>query len=482
MKANPDYVKPGDSPAPSPTAKKEDDKSEPLAVVCSMDDIESATKLQAVTTGAPMQISPQTSETIMNMQEEEFLEAFHTPAGVELDGGDIIDKLSEYFIQYEVPMGLMSKLMELQHYRLNFLIDDSGSMRAPTDVDMTEGVPHMVRGQQVFPGMRMSRWQEAENRLHVMLDIIAYVPTHPITIGFLNAKLKINLTHTGKTIEQFQAEAHEAVAHAFTTISVKYKTPTFRELTKAFDQAKQYAEPTMHYFMTDGVPSDQPVDVVSQLIQNRPNPERNPLTLMSCTNEDHEVEWMKEIEEHAPFVSELDDYSDERDEVMGDQGSAFPFTKGFWLVSQLVAAINPNDLDAIDENVPFTKMSLDTMLGRTHTPEEYHYYFERNPHGHLYVDLYPRFLNESVVSRAIVSQAEQLSRESKAGYVDGKKPAKTAEPQSHKGTVFSFLGGQRKVNNTCDNIGPLLQPYTAAASEAYKAANYSATAFEEFAD
>ena len=262
-----------------------------------------------------------------------------------------------------------------------------------------------------------------------MLDIIAYIPTFPITIGFLNAKSVIHLTHDGKTLEQFQNEAHAAVAQAFASIDVKYKTPTYRELSKAFTAAAQHAEPTMHYFMTDGVPSDQSVEVVSELIRTRANPERNPLTLMSCTNEDSAVEWMKEIEELAPFVSELDDYMDEREEVMGDQGSAFPFTKGFWLISQLVAAINPDDLDAIDENCPFTKFSLDNVLGRRHTPEEYHYYFERNPHAHLYVDLYPRFLNEAIVASALVSKSEQRRREENAGYIDGKKPAKADAAQ-----------------------------------------------------
>ena len=128
-----------------------------------------------------------------------------------------------------------------------------------------------------------------------MLDIIAYIPTHSIMIGFLNSKIKIELSRDGKTIEQFQNEAHAAVIQAFSSIDVKYKTPTFRELSKAFAAAAQHQHPTMHYFMTDGVPSDQPVDVVANLIQTRANPERNPLTLMSCTNEDHEVEWMKEV-------------------------------------------------------------------------------------------------------------------------------------------------------------------------------------------
>lgn len=483
MKKNPDYHGDGPSTAsPSPVSSgSKDDTRDNLAVVCSMSDIETATKLQAVTTGAPMQISEKTSETLMNIQEEEYLESFHAPSGTVIDGGEILDKLSEYFVQYEVPVGMLTKLLELRNYRLNFLIDDSGSMRAPTDVFMGEACVHTARGQKVPPDTPMTRWQEAENRLHILLDIIAYVPTQEITIGFLNAKQKIKLSHQGKTIEQFQVDAHAAVVQAFSSIDVKYKTPTHRELSKAFAEASRHSSPTMHYFMTDGVPSDQPVEAVASLIQNRAEPHKNPLTLMSCTNEDQEVEWMKEIEESAPYVSELDDFNDEKQEVVGDQGSAFPFTKGFWLVSQLVAAINPDDLDAIDENLPFTKYSLDNMLGRKHTPEEYHYYFERNPHAHLYVDVYPKFLNDPVAASAIVSKRDRLSRESKAGYIDGKKPAKSTTPSNHKGTVFSFLGGNRQVNNTSDNIGPLIQQHTKAASDAYKAANYNPDSFTEFA-
>lgn len=54
---------------------------------------------------------------------------------------------------------------------------------------------------------------------------------------------------------------------------------------------------------------------------------------------------MKELEEAADFCSESDDYEDERAEVIGDQGAAFPFTYGFYLVAQIVAAMNPDDLD-----------------------------------------------------------------------------------------------------------------------------------------
>ena len=136
-----------------------------------------------------------------------------------------------------------------------------------------------------------------------------------------------------------------------------------------------------------------------------------------------------------PFFCDVwcTDYQDEKEEVLGDQGSGFPYTRGFWMISQLVAAINPDDLDAIDESLPFTKSTLDNLLGRTHTPQEYQFYFERNPHAPLYVDLYPRFLNEACFARALVPLQAQRQRETGAGYVNGKPPTSSfgARPIGH---------------------------------------------------
>jgi len=97
---------------------------------------------------------------------------------------------------------------------------------------------------------------------------------------------------------------------------------------------------------------------------------------MSCTNEDHAVEWMKDVEEAVPYVSEADDFGDEAQEVLRDQGAALPFSKGFHLICQLVAAMCPDDLDAMDESVPFTKTTLDNLLGVQHNEESYRHYFQ----------------------------------------------------------------------------------------------------------
>ena len=83
-----------------------------------------------------------------------------------------------------------------------------------------------------------------------------------------------------------------------------------------------------------------------------------------------------EAEEVVPFCSESDDYSDEAQEVLRDQGPALPYTKGFHLICQLVAAMNPDDLDQMDESIPFTKATLDNLLGVQHNEESYRHYFD----------------------------------------------------------------------------------------------------------
>jgi hypothetical protein len=89
---------------------------------------------------------------------------------------------------------------------------------------------------------------------------------------------------------------------------------------------------------------------------------------------------MKEIEEKAPFTSETDDFVSERKEVLHDQGPVFPYTKGLWLMCLLVGAINPYDLDALDESRPLSRFTMSQLLGRDLTPQEYRRYFDAFPH------------------------------------------------------------------------------------------------------
>lgn len=428
MKLNPEYKKwkeaqSGEKPQPVKSASKL-----PLAVVSSMDDVADASEEQYAATGTSLQLAESTAASLEIIQDEEFTEEFEQPGGV--DGSELLDGLTSFFTKFEVPLGLINKLMALQMYDLRFVVDDSGSMKASTDSTLNEASEHVLRGQERSTSILMTRWQEAETRLHNMIDILAFIPTKSIEIRFLNASNVIRLERTGKTVEEFSSDAHAKIVDAFSTIAVKYKTPTLRVMTEAFNAAAGSDRPTIHYLLTDGVPSDASVEQVADLIKYRRDPKNNPLTLISCTNEDEESEWMKQVEEVAEYCSELDDYHDEKAEVEKDQGTGFPYTKGYWLISQMVATINPYDLDAIDENLPFTKHTLDNLLGRVHSPKEYQYYFERNPHADLYLDTYSRFLNEGVVARNIVSKTDQARREAGAGYKNGERRKRVPAPSS----------------------------------------------------
>lgn len=102
------------------------------------------------------------------------------------------------------------------------------------------------------------------------------------------------LTHFGKTPEQFQLEYHTIISDIFHRLRLG-GTPTLQTLRNGFEEASHHEEPTIHYLFTDGVPSDSTIDNLKTFIKNRSHPERNPLTLISCTNEDSECEWMKEV-------------------------------------------------------------------------------------------------------------------------------------------------------------------------------------------
>lgn len=398
MKLNPAYqVSPG-QPFQSTVAKPE----EALAIVSSTEQVMIATEVQTTVTSSPMVIAPTAVQAMQVMQDPDYLGRFNAPQS--LDGGQMLDGLSRLFSQYEIPIGLMYKMMALSNYHLDFIIDDSGSMQGDSDVKLKEATPYL---QSRFGDSRrkpMTRWQEAEDRLHILIDLLQYIPVKSIMIHFMNNRQVINLVQIGKNPNQFAAEAHKIVADAFSNFSGG-GTPIYRCLKDAFDRA---ADNTMHYLFTDGEPSDSSTDNVARLVKHRKRPELHPLTFVSCTNNDEDVAWIKKVEGKAKFTAEVDDFKSERKEVSKRQGPAFPYSRGFWLISHLVAAINPYDLDALDEKYPLTKKTMNELMGRMLTPEEYRYYFDFHPKANIYRHMFEQFVREDIVAKQIIQPERSL--------------------------------------------------------------------------
>jgi hypothetical protein len=357
MKLNPEWKKWKEAQGGGQPATTAAVPTQALPVVSNMDDYEKLNEGSMASGGPEIPLSQSTNATIEMMQEPEIcLEAGMTP-------DTMVDELGSVLNKYEVPMGLMNKLMMLSEFDyLEFIMDDSGSMTLNSDTMGANGRPQ-------------TRWQEAQGRLKEMVEILAYVPFQEIQICFLNRKDRTSLKRNGRDPKAFLADAIGQIDRLFSK-SPSGGTPAFEKLQESF--AMGSGKNVARYFFGDGAPNggnNAKMEIV-KLLCSRPNPAQNPVTFLSVTDEDEAVEWMKDAEEMAPYCSECDDFRDEMNEVLKDQGAALPFTKGFWLICALVAAQNPDDLDAMDESVPFTKSTLDNLLGIQHTPEAYKHYFD----------------------------------------------------------------------------------------------------------
>ena len=417
MKLNPEYKRykenenkaaagPMAVAAPATTVMN---SSQALPIVSSMEDYE---KMNDNLGETPLAES--TVATIEMLQEPEIA------AEAGLNSDDMIDELGKILGKYECPIGLLNKLMMLSEYAsLEFIIDDSGSMTLATDT--------------VDPKTRrnITRWAEAQMRLKEMIEIVAYVPFNQIGIEFLNRKNRISLKRNGRAPKDFLSDAYSQIDAVFRQ-GPSGTTPALEKLKESLLRGQ--GTNIARYFFGDGVPNGgrRAIEQITQLLLDRSDPESNPVTFISCTNEDEAVEWMKDAEEVslterrkriitllyklngldwiglevlqfgsrlfiifccfsipnfvcfvfvfvfqiALYCSESDDFADEAKEVYRDQGAALPYSKGFHLICQWVAAMNPEDLDAMDESIPFTKFTLDNLLGVVSNEETYRHYFE----------------------------------------------------------------------------------------------------------
>jgi len=336
--------------APATTVSRPD---QAIPIVSSMEDHEKLTS----DLGQDIPLAESTNATIEMMQEPEI----SLDAGMQPD--EMVDQLGAVLGKYEVPMGLMNKLMMLSEYQsLEFIIDDSGSMQCQSDT--------------VNPVTRQpnTRWQEAHQRLKEMVEILGYVPFSQVGIEFLNRKDRVTLKRDGRSPQAFLQDAYAQIDQVFSR-GPAGTTPALEKIQESLIRGQGVS--IARYFFGDGVPNGglRAQQEIVRILKNRPDPQSNPVTFLSCTNEDDQVEWMKDAEEAVPYCSESDDFKDESEEVLRDQGAALPYTKGFHLICQLVAAMNPDDLDAMDESVPFTKATLDNLLGITNNEETYRHYF-----------------------------------------------------------------------------------------------------------
>ncbi len=331
--------------------------SQALVVISSMEQHEQLRIVSKSSGHGDVPLSAATDSTIEMMQQVEMYKR------VGLSPDAIVDALCKIFVKHEVPMGMMNKLMDLINYdELEFIMDDSSSMRDSSNAKDAQGRPQ-------------TRWEEANSRMLEMIEVMAYVPIPKLTIRYFNRKDVISFQRSGETPENFMNTVGGQVKKIAASLP-SGNTPARERLEESFERG--IGKRISRYFFCDGQPNggNAARKSIAEMIKNRAKPQENPLTFLSCSDQDADVEWMKETEELAPYCAEYDDFEDEAREVHRDQGEVLPYTKGFHLIGQLVGAMNPDDLDAMDESIPLTKWTLDNIMGVQTTDQEYRRYYE----------------------------------------------------------------------------------------------------------
>jgi hypothetical protein len=412
--------------------------------------------------GAPPPMAESTESSLEILRDQSYVDGFQIVdvQKQQLVQDSIEQDLFSLFSAQEVPIGTINKLFMILEDELYKIQDDSGSMMEATDTvysaaseyikarrELRENHPknkenyikHAQYNMKAPQHSYMTRWEEAEERWHTLIDILAYIPNPLISMSFLNRPQILSFTHKGLTPAEFAQKAHREISEAFDVYPTPVDlTPVYKSLDKAFTSPLIHGKRRLIYMAGDGRPSPRvpyvnreqweqatldEIKMISTLVKNRKNPELFPLTFLSCTNIDKDVEWTKELEEEGPWIAELDDFFDERNEIIGDQGPAFPYNKGLWKISNLVAAICPDDLDALDESTPLSSFTLTNLLGYRLTEQEYHHYWTLNPKASNYNHLYPFFLNEPC-------SGKELVRKEKSGELQKEQQLRIAQSQA----------------------------------------------------
>lgn len=322
-----------------------------------------------------------------------------------------IDQLDEQFNQLGILCGHLPKLMAFSEFIDDSILDDSYSMTGQSDVTLEEAhyiVQQKYRGRN--PKSLISRWDEVQSRMHWRVELLKLIPIQSHRISFLNHSLVVELNKKNSNPQKFEREAHSKIVEIFNLVKPNGSTPIYAKLSDALQRQARRGGRAIISLFTDGEASDAPTARVVELLKNRPNPQNTPIMLLSCTNNNNEVAWFEAADTEAKYVAAVDDFLTEQLQVLRNQGPSFYYSYGVWLMCNLVGAINPLDLDALDEPYPICKLVLDEYNGRILTPQEYD--------GYLNHFEYRRPLAKPQVEALF---KRRISDEHYQGYVDGFK-------------------------------------------------------------
>lgn len=227
-------------------------------------------------------------------------------------------RLGELALRHELSGGAVCKLRMLEEYDIVIIADDSGSMSQKA---------HAVPKNDPF-ALVPTRWEELCRRVMDIVEFATALDKDGIDIYFLKRGVVRNITSPDDAKKLF-----ETPPGGGTPLLSTYSQVLSDKLTNSRESK------TLILIATDGEPDRK--DAFIRCLERRDSPHRCPTSIMACTDNEEEIEWLNQLDKRAPFIDVLDDYKSEKAEVMAAQNELIRFTKGDYIVKHLLGAIDP---------------------------------------------------------------------------------------------------------------------------------------------
>jgi hypothetical protein len=239
------------------------------------------------------------------------------------------ERFREIITRHEISQFFANKLQVLSTFKIVFIFDDSGSMNSQIeDSPLNTGL------------IKATRWDELKYFSRISLDIASIFNENGTDIHFLNRPPARNITHV------------DQLSGVFNIKPAGY-TPLGRVLQLALNENSNVflgENKLLVIIVTDGEPTDEhgrnAVYEFQRILQSR---HKNVYTtIVSCTDDDESMSYLNSWDKSIPRLDVVDDFRNERAQIVRAQGPHFRFSFGDYIVKSLVGSID-HELDKLDE-------------------------------------------------------------------------------------------------------------------------------------
>lgn len=235
----------------------------------------------------------------------------------------------EILNRYEINNFFAKKLKLLNTFKIVFIVDDSGSMNATlSDSPLNIGL------------IKATRWDELRYFSRIFLEIANVFNQDGTDIYFLNRPMAQKILSFDQLLPHFQKKPS-----GFSPIS-----RVLRSVLANNQQNDLREKNLLTIIITDGEPTDDngriDIKAFEDVLESRNV--NTFTTIISCTDQKDNMLYLNKMDRKLPRLDVIDDYRNERLEVLKAQGRNYNFSFGDYVVKSMIGSIDPN-IDNLDE-------------------------------------------------------------------------------------------------------------------------------------